>query len=82
MPTFDDIRKARAGYVEYPGGPTCGNCEYLEKMTCIKFGFTVSPSNGCCDYWEAVDERGKDWEEELGEYEKMPGGPMAAYREE
>lgn len=61
----EDILRARAGYVEYPGGPLCGNCEYLDGKVCAKFGFAVDPKNGCCDAWEAADNRGKDWQNEI-----------------
>ena len=91
----EDLVKARAGYVEYPGGPLCGNCEYADtkKKWCVKFDFAISLRNGCCDYWESADKRGKDWKEMLRsgrnyvEVEKLmialpsreDGGPLAQY---
>lgn len=77
--------KAKAGYVEYPGGPKCGNCKYLEGSMCAKFGFTVSKKDGCCNYWESADGRGKDYQAELekeGVGIPNPGGPLAKYLEE
>ncbi len=48
-------RLERAGYVEYPGGPRCGNCEYADKARrfCEKWKAIVDLSDGCCDAWEA-----------------------------
>jgi SPP1 gp7 family putative phage head morphogenesis protein len=35
-PSSEDFqRKAASGYVEVPGGPVCGNCEYLQGNKCI-----------------------------------------------
>ncbi|MEM4274076.1 MAG: hypothetical protein QW420_06970 [Candidatus Caldarchaeum sp.] len=52
---------------------------------CAKFGFTVSKKDGCCNYWESADGRGKDYQAELekeGVGIPNPGGPLAKYLEE
>jgi hypothetical protein len=54
-------RLKTAGYVVYPGGPLCGNCQYVEKG-----GFCNHPAvqahvdevNGCCNLWEPREKHG------------------------
>lgn len=52
LPTATD--DAESGYVEVAGGPTCGNCNYLEGTMCTnpKVNKDVSPEDGCCNYWD------------------------------
>lgn len=42
------------GYIEVPGGPTCGNCMHLKGTMCMlpQVNKDVSPENGCCNYWD------------------------------
>lgn len=45
---------AETGYVEVAGGPTCGNCNFLQGTMCTnpKVNKDVSPEDGCCNYWD------------------------------
>lgn len=62
---LENTRLAKAGYVQYPGGPLCGNCEYFvgkgSRCTHPEIQAKVDAVNGCCNLWESADDQGRVW---------------------
>lgn len=59
-------RLATAGYVVYPGGPLCGNCQYAEGEFCNHPAVqaNVDLVNGCCNLWEPSEKSGSREEDD------------------